>query len=410
MKIGEFSEHFNLPIETVRYYINKGLLIPHVKNARYTFALKDIEDMELIIRLKTFRFSLHDIHRIISLKRLSNLDNSDELNDYLSIMNSQKNILETEKEKFESALSLLGEEIYQISSRKNTGSGKNSGVALEFLNYLSCPVCKNSLSLENCSIENQEIYSGILKCKCGYHALIQDGILIGQTVDSERYDGADTDRNCYRMMSPELISNVQKAYIDISEKLKDIPTDGKVILEDFVNNYCFCYNNLSDLNPNALYIISDQYMEVVRLYKDLIDKLSLPHRILFISASSHLLPLKEQCVHVYIDFDSANEYAIFNNGYASDAVKKYFSAAAIILGAFFSFPKNCASVRELHLQFPLACDDCFDWNRFQKHFNLIQKEMVYKNQVGIVTNSGVGESFSYHQNDEPLYLNTYMCK
>lgn len=89
MKIGEFSEHFNLPFETVRYYINKGLLIPHVKNDRYSFAPKDIKDIELILKLKSFRFSLHDIHRIISLKRLSNLDNPNELNDYLSIMNHQ---------------------------------------------------------------------------------------------------------------------------------------------------------------------------------------------------------------------------------------------------------------------------------------------------------------------------------
>lgn len=211
-------------------------------------------------------------------------------------------------------------------------------------------------------------------------------------------------------MSPELISNVQKAYIDIFEHLKELPTDGNLILEDFINNYCFCYNNLSDLNPGALYVISDQYLEVVRLYKELIDKLGLPHRILFISASSHLLPLMERCVHVYIDFDSANEYAIFNNGYASDAVKKYFAESALILGAFFSFPKKWASVRELHRQFPLAWDACFDWNLFQQHFALLPKQVVYKNQLGIVTNSGYGESFSYHQENEPLYLHTYMCK
>ncbi len=410
MKIGEFSEYFNLPIETIRYYINKGLIIPHVKNNRYYFNEKDIADMKLIIKLKSLKFSLNDIHKIISLKRLSNLDNPDELKDYISIMNDQKNILGKDMAEIKKSLELINEEIYSVSCKKNTHPHRISGVSLNFLNYFACPMCMDSLSLENCNIEGQEITSGVLKCTCGYHALIQDGIVIGQTVDLNRYDGADTERNCYRMMSPELISMVQKAYIDISEHLESIDTDNKLILEDFINNYCFCYNNFSDLNPNALYIISDQYLEVVKLYKSLIDKLELPHKILYISASSHLLPIKEKCVDVYIDFDSANEYAIFNNGYASDAVKKYFGDKSYIIGAFFSFKKNSASITELHRQYPHTWEYCFDWKYFQQHFNTFSKKIVYKNEIGVVTNSGYGESFSYHVNEDPLYLNTYVCK
>jgi len=37
MKIGQFSQHFNLTSETIRYYINKGLLVPVTKNDRYDF-------------------------------------------------------------------------------------------------------------------------------------------------------------------------------------------------------------------------------------------------------------------------------------------------------------------------------------------------------------------------------------
>lgn len=74
MKIGEFGRSFDLTPETVRYYINEGLIVPNVKNARYDFSEKDCADMELLIKLKSFRFTLKDIDKLLALKRLSNLD------------------------------------------------------------------------------------------------------------------------------------------------------------------------------------------------------------------------------------------------------------------------------------------------------------------------------------------------
>ena len=45
MKIGQLGAVFGLQPETVRYYINLGLLIPEVKNGRYVFGEEDLEDM-----------------------------------------------------------------------------------------------------------------------------------------------------------------------------------------------------------------------------------------------------------------------------------------------------------------------------------------------------------------------------
>lgn len=410
MKIGPFSELFDLPVETIRYYVNEGLLTPHQKNSRYDFRDADCADLQWIIKLKSFYFTIKDIHKIISLKRLSNLDSPEELKDYISILNRQKVFLKEEKKKITEALKLLDEDVYAVSALKNSKCERKSAISFKFLEYIACPSCSDSLTLENCSIENKEILSGVLKCKCGYEAIIQNGIIIGQTGDLSRYDGADAQRNCYRMMSPELISMLQKAYFDMSERLKLIETDGKVILEDFINNYCFSYYNFATLNPKAFYIISDQYLEVVQVYKSLIDKLNLPLNVLYIAASSHQLPIKEKCVDIYIDFDSSNEYAIFNKGYSIHAVQRFLNDSSYILGAFFHFKMNSASLGELHRQYPMSWEHCFDWNFFQKYLADSGYSPAYKNNIGQVTNSGYGESFSYHVNHDVLLLDTYQFK
>ena len=99
MKIGEFSDLFGLAPETVRYYVNKGLLVPVSKNERYDFDNVDVDDMRLLMKLKSFRFSLSEIHRIMSLRRLSNFDSKKELMDYIDILNHQKKNMLLEKKK-----------------------------------------------------------------------------------------------------------------------------------------------------------------------------------------------------------------------------------------------------------------------------------------------------------------------
>ena len=239
MKIGQFGAVFGLQPETVRYYINLGLLIPEVKNGRYVFGEEDLEDMKLIQRLKSYRFSIKEIHRLLSLYRLSHL-----------------NSVEHEREETDAVISRLNRDIMTTREYLKQMTVRKSGMPLQFLSLLACPHCQAQLSVENAVIEGQQLWSGALKCACGYRAKIENGIVIGSPGDISIYDGPDPERNCYRMMSPELISLFQKDYHCISNQLSLQNTDGKVVLEDFVNNYCFCYSSIDSLNPKAYYILT----------------------------------------------------------------------------------------------------------------------------------------------------------
>lgn len=408
MKIGEFSRHFDLSSETVRFYINKGLLVPISRNSRYNFSDQDMSDMEQILKLKSLRFSLADIHRIISLKRLSNLDSAEELRDYINILKKQKKLLTREKHELEAIISSLQYEIVTAAGKHTGAPPRISGVPLAFLSYLACPHCQDKLSVKNCHIEQEQIISGVLTCACGYTAAIQNGIVMGEQGEVSIYDGPDLERNCYRMMSPDLITLMQKDYLWMLDRLGQCETKGKLILEDFINDYCFCHANFEFLDPNAFYILSDKFPQIVSMYKGLIDRMNLPHQILYIAAGSHLLPLKEGCVDIYIDL-ACNEYAIFKPGYSTDPLARHFHSGTKAVGSFWYMDHRCATWRELQKQYPENWEHNFDLPYFKKHLSERWREIKKLEDIGFITDPGEEDSFSYHVNDDKLFLLSYFA-
>jgi len=397
VKIGEFSDMFGLVPETVRYYVNKGLLIPVSKNDRYDFDIVDVDDMRLLLKLKSFRFSLSEIHRIMSLRRLSNFDSKKELMDYIDILNHQKKNMLLEKKEVDSIINAIKNEIASATGKHNSVEKRKYGVPLVFLRYFACPKCQSELSVRNCNIEKDHILSGDLICACGFKAEIKNGILIGDSGKISKYDWPDLERNCYRLMNPTLVSYMHRAYHWMLEKLRQKNLKGKVILEDFINNYCFCQTNFELMDKDALYIVTDKYPEIVAVYKGLIDKLSLEHRIIYIASASNMLPLKHGCVDLYIDLDSANEYALYNNGYSYEALKNYFSKDASAIGLFFSFKPKSSSFAELHRQFPEAWEKSYDIAYFRHYLRKTWSHILDEETIGKVADLNQEEAaYSYH--------------
>ena len=86
MKISQFCKLFDITPGAVRFYIEKGLLIPAVVHGRYYFSEKDMADMRLLRRLKACRFSIPEIHRLMSLFRYSDLLFAREAEDYIRLL------------------------------------------------------------------------------------------------------------------------------------------------------------------------------------------------------------------------------------------------------------------------------------------------------------------------------------
>ena len=74
LSIGEFSKICKVSTKTLRYYAEIGLILPSEINPetgyRY-YAIEQLETMLLIIRLKSYNFSLEEIKQMIESEEAS---------------------------------------------------------------------------------------------------------------------------------------------------------------------------------------------------------------------------------------------------------------------------------------------------------------------------------------------------
>ena len=105
MQIGKFIEEVGTTRETIRYYIEEGLLTPDKKAGKYLFSPNEIEDFKSIRELREMGLSIKIIKTIKANKDYcgtdkqwqSNLklieDELKEVNEHLKVLQKQKETL-----------------------------------------------------------------------------------------------------------------------------------------------------------------------------------------------------------------------------------------------------------------------------------------------------------------------------
>ena len=72
MKIGQVVRQYHISLNTLYFYIHNGLLVPPRKNGQYVFDERTLAELEWLLELKEMDFPLKTIHRLLSLRRISN--------------------------------------------------------------------------------------------------------------------------------------------------------------------------------------------------------------------------------------------------------------------------------------------------------------------------------------------------
>ena len=85
MKIGEVVKKYGISVNSLYFYINKGLLVPPRRNGQYQFDTKTLKELEWVLALKKMEFSLKTIHRLLSLRRISNFASLDDREEFRKI-------------------------------------------------------------------------------------------------------------------------------------------------------------------------------------------------------------------------------------------------------------------------------------------------------------------------------------
>ena len=89
---------------------------------------------------------------------------------------------------------------------------------------------------------------------------------------------------------------------------------------------------------------------------------------------------------------------------------EYLSDDAAYVGVFTHFKPGCRSMEELYKEYPGAWQFTFNSFRFEQCLNEEWHEAEYDPKFGFVTDSGWGESFSYHVQGEKLWLSPFFCR
>lgn len=404
MRIGQVSKKYNISIDNIYYYINYGLLVPQRPKGQYVFDEQTLKDLELVLELKEMKFSLKEIHMILSLYRISGLAVTQDIEDLRKIYNDKLKELKTEKKLLEKNMNKLEDKIVELDAMLPELKPE-IGLPINMLDYLCCPECGGAFTMEDVSMDLKYIFSGKLNCSCGYSASIKNGVLLTPNKNKDVYDTPDIERKLYKDLPPSLISLFQRSFNWMLEKLSGMDLSGKVVLETYINAWFFMHNHQQYLDPKGKYIVVDKYPEMLYMYKNLMEKQGYNLDILFIADSSTKLPLKDGCVDLNIDYFAVNEHNFYHDTFLYDELMPYFNEKTQMLGTYFYFKNGKKSMETLLREYPTASMDNFNLSIFLSHMD---KFLLEQEDCGFTTSSGSNIGFSFHHEGEKMYLRSYL--
>jgi len=406
MKIGDVSKETGISIDTIRYYIKIGLIVPNKSTYQYIFNDQDVEEFILISKLKNLNFHLDEIHKIISLYRTSYLNVDREVNQYIEFLKNKKSSLNDEIQQLKESVYEI-EQLMEQAHNNLTTDFRTSGINVCFLDMLVCNECNSQLTLENATIADSEILYGVLKCNCGYEAKIENGILItAKHADNTSSISFDINSTLLSEYSADTISAWKKEMHSLLMDIKANDLKNKVILETNIKRLFFLFKNMSQLDDNAKYIITESNPEAIKFYKSQIDRLNIKRKILFIASEGHKYPLRKPCIDIWIDYADSNENMENDPDILPKILTKYFKQGTKVYGTFVATPSNAPYIDDLRRAYPKVNIQDYVDNKFfelmeQSGYKITHRQFTrdiweYSKQSGINIVDVPSKMIKYH--------------
>ncbi|MCH3951287.1 MAG: MerR family transcriptional regulator [Acidaminococcus sp.] len=407
MKIGQVVREFGIPVNSLYFYINNGLLVPPKKNNQYIFDERTIADIQWILELKELDFPLKTIHRLLSLRRISNLCTEADINELKSIYREQAETLKAKEAKLSRARRILQDKLAALEQREF--SRADSGVPLVMLPLLCCPHCGGELMLDHVSMSQKYVFHADLSCACGYEAAIRNGILETKNKNTSLYDKPDTTQELYRDLPSKTLSLFEQSYHWMEERITSDGGSEHVWLESYVTAWFFLHNHLHLLHKNDSLIVVDKFPETLQAYKKVIEEQGVPCPILYIADASMQPPVKKHCIDRSMDFFASNEHSFYHDNFYLDQMHSYLRSDCRLYGVYFFFHKAPKSMHKYLSMYPGASEHNFNIHWFEealeRHYKVV--EMA---DCGYSLDSGDNLGLGFHVPGEELHLEAYEAK
>jgi DNA-binding transcriptional MerR regulator len=409
VKIGEVSRELGISADSIRFYVREGLLIPDAKGLQHDFGSSALEDLRMLLRLKNLGFSLREIHRILSLRRVSDPTDPEDLSDLLDLYARKRRELEERRRRIEGAMAALDREVETFCTLRRPKAVR-SGVPLRALELLRCPLCGLSPSLTGASMDARWVHEGTLVCPCGYGAEIREGILRTGHLNTSRHDRPDTTRELYKDLPSPLVTLFAKAHDWMFARMDRLCPPGGTILETHPNAYFFLYIVSGRIPRENLYVVIDKFPETLEMYKRKIDLLGRDLDILYLADASPDYPLREGCFDGFVDFFGSNEEGFYREEDLLRGLDRFLAPGAGVLGTYFHYPPRSRSVRNLCAEYPEATLRNFDLSRYRRALAETSFAVLEEERIGSVTDAGKNLAFGFHEPGEELGLLSFLAK
>ena len=144
MRIGKFAEKNNVSIDTVRHYMDIGLIMPEKKGGQYYFDSECQKYLTDIITFKQMGLKLSEIKKVFVFKRLGKLSIYQKDEYYKTIFIDKYKEIVNEIEKLHKIKNKLEVKIEHLSQNlQNTNS--IIGINFQTINLLRCLKCEGKL-------------------------------------------------------------------------------------------------------------------------------------------------------------------------------------------------------------------------------------------------------------------------
>lgn len=355
MKIGDFAKKYDLNITTIRYYIQKALLTPEQRNNQYVFTRSCVEEMERILKYKSYNLTLEEIEQIFFLEKISG-GKSEKVSQTISGIFEKKYLeIQEEIKVLEKSITKLKKEaeILSAPAPEDTEDIKK-GIPIQFIPDFCCPNCHKTLDLNSVVISDSMITEGLLQCSCGYEASIDGGIILssGHTEDSpfKVFDNicsveslADEHSNSLRML-------IDKAYLWLYHNIQNTENAANILAGPFTANFLLRYGDR--LSKDQTVIIIDPSVNKLKTIRKYLNDFDF--QTVFIAGDMSHIPVKPEWADIYIDdFSTTNSLFTYGKGvykYISGLIKRSGTAAGIF-GDYKQAHKSLQQIQKIHPEF-----------------------------------------------------------
>ena len=413
MRIGDLAKKYNISIGNLYYYIKLGLIVPSVHTRQYYFDSTCEKDLQGVLLLKDWGFSLKEIAEILRLSRLSNMQHPKDTFDIINIMQKKHKELQEEKNKITQKLKHIKKAQEYLKRTIPEPNLNPPGLPISMLYLLCCPYCKKELKFSDTDMTMQQIYNANATCVCGYQAVIKDGVFVAKEVlegehNKYDYDTPNTQREYYKDLPQNMITFFQFFYNWMRNKILRIGLKEKIILETHLNTYFYLQFQLNRLYGSKL-ILVDKYSEIIFMYKEMIDRQNTGLDILYIVNNDLDLPLNTGHVDIFIDFFSSNEHQFFYNESLISKITPYLNKEAKLIGTYFFMEDAYKSIKNLAREYPQSCPRNFSYKYFLEDLQNMGFRITEDTKIDSTLKSGKNKCFDFHVDGEKLCMFSYLA-